>query len=298
MKSQKQRLILIGGVIIPIMFLASGCGDGPKVASDDAAPVSSASGVAKGAAASDNVIIYAVKEKVQKTNDKAPEKQKAVEAMKAEEAENKKAKEVEDDQDFPLFPWPPSESSKTVEIPITFFKNDPSKPTYLRDVDIKLRNAMSESGYDDRRSYFRVPDGFALVTQLEHIKRDGTPRKSNRWGESASETLDSFTWGEYFNALFKPNPGYYRTIAFIVTSKSFSRRDKPVTVDETKDWLQEGKNRLPSSVAKYKFTNDHDITALIYEFKKIESKNLETTRLNINAKTHLEKSNLWSKLRS
>ncbi len=298
MKSQKQYLVLIGGVIVPIMFLASGCGGGSKIASDDATPTSSANVVAKGAADSDNVTIYAVKKRVQKTNGKAPEKQKAVEAMKAEKAEDKKAEKAEDNQDFPRFPWPPHESSKTVNITIAFLKSALPKPIYLRDVDSKLSNAMSESGYEDRKSYFRVPNGFALVTQLEHIKHDGTPRKSNRWGKSASETLDSFTWKEYFNALFKPNPGYYRTIAFIITSESFERRENPVTANEAESWLRKGKNKLPSSVAKDKFTSEHSIIALIYEFEKIESRDLEPKSLDIDGKTHLEKSNLWNKLRS
>jgi hypothetical protein len=292
MESQKQRLVLFGGIIIPIMFLTFGCGGGPKV--KEAATSGDASSAVKEATTSNNVV-YSAKKRVQETkhNIRVEAGGKAFEPL----SEAMSGKEVDAEPDLPSFPWPPSESAKAVEIPFGFLKNTQSKPIYLGDIDKKLRNAMSESGYDDRKSYFRVPNGFALVTQQEHIKPDGTPRKSNRWGAIAPETLDSFTLQEYSNALFKANPGYYRTIAFIVTSESFSQTGKPPTADDINNLLKQGRNRLSSSVAKSKFTNKHYITALIYEFKRTELGAIEPTQLNADAKTHLEKSNLWNKLR-
>jgi hypothetical protein len=295
MESQKQHLVLFGGIIIPIMFLAFGCGGGSKVTDVQKDTTSGDASSAVKEATTSNNVVYPAKKRVQETkhNIRVKAGDKAFEPL----SEAMSGKEVDAEADLPSFPWPPSESAKAVEIPFDFLKNAQSKPIYLGDIDKKLRNAMSESGYDDRKSYFRVPNGFALVTQREHIKPDGTPRKLNRWGTIASETLDSFTLQEYFNFLFKANPGYYRTIAFIITSESFPRTGKPLTADGIDALLPQGRNRLSSSVAKSAFTNKHYITALIYEFKRTELGAIEPIQLNADAKTHLQKSNLWNELR-
>jgi hypothetical protein len=246
MESQKQRLVLFGGIIIPIMLLAFGCGGSPKV-KEATTTSGDASSAVKEATTSNNVV-YSAKKRVQETKHNI-RLEVASEAMSG--------KEVDAEPDLPSFPWPPSESAKSVTIHFDSLENTQSKPIHLEDIDKKLRNAMSESEYDDRKSYFRVPNGFALVTQREHIKPDGTPRKSNRWGAIMPETLDSFTLQEYSNALFKANPGYYRTIAFIVTSESFPRTEKPLTADGIDALLPHGRSRLSSSVAKSEFTNKH-----------------------------------------
>lgn len=65
----------------------------------------------------------------------------------------------------PQFPWPPPKASATENLPNIFFSKVENHVTRLDDVDTKINKALESCGYYDR-SYFVVPDGYALVTRL------------------------------------------------------------------------------------------------------------------------------------
>jgi tetratricopeptide (TPR) repeat protein len=203
-----------------------------------------------------------------------------------------------DSRSYPYLAWPPPKASAVAAIPSKYLRESHTKTTYLRNVDEKLSEALEASGYS-RKSYFAVPDGFAIVTQLEHINADGTPVEKDRWGIIPNvEKLHKFTLQGYFIALFTANPGYYRVIIFVVTSQPFTQSKLTLSPEKAEAWLSEGLNRLPKSIAQLQFTEEYAVTALIYQFKKIESSKIPTLEnpSKISGKLQLEKSKIWFNL--
>ena len=74
-------------------------------------------------------------------------------------------------QPIPAFPWPPPRASTMMNIEDAALRVAGDSTT-LGQVDAELRAALNDAGYVDK-SYFAVPDGFALVTRLEQIDDDG-----------------------------------------------------------------------------------------------------------------------------
>jgi len=190
------------------------------------------------------------------------------------------------------FPWPPPTPSASANIPSKFLLNHDRSTATLKDVAKKLETAFSETGYSDI-SYHPVPDGFALISKLEHFNPDGTPKNPDRWSDRGSIGNIS----SYIKALFTANPGHYRVIAFIVTPKHF-RPEGTASREQAKAWLDNGMSVLPSEISNQLYTADHYCKALIYEFEKpAQGKEpFFKNSSNLSGKDHLEKSNLWSKL--
>jgi hypothetical protein len=171
-------------------------------------------------------------------------------------------------------------------------------PAHLSDVDRKLAAALDSGDYSER-SYYAVPDGFALVTRLEQIEADGTPKKSpDRWTLQV-RPLGKFSLSAYLKALFKATPGFYRIIVFVVTSQSFSQTTTAVSREDAVLWISSGLNTLPVALGEHEFSDEHRCTALIYEFKQPGSG--ASARLDLPSdlpgRTHLEKARLWDALR-
>jgi hypothetical protein len=197
--------------------------------------------------------------------------------------------------ELPPFPWPPPQASATDVVPRTLFQAAGAQPPLLGDVNNRLVAALESSGYVGK-SYFAVPDGFALVTQLEQINADGTSRPvPDRWAANVG-TLHSFSLSEYLKALFTANVGHYRIIVFVLTPHPFSQADAKVSREEALDWIRKGGNQLPSSIAALPFTPDFACTALIYEFEELHAGDTATlvNPSNLTGRDHLTKSNVLS----
>jgi hypothetical protein len=152
-------------------------------------------------------------------------------------------------------------------------------------------------GYVEK-SYYAVPRGYALVTRIERINPDGTPKEvPTRWDIDIGP-LQRFSISDYLEALFAAPPGYFRILVFVVTPFSFGQSDAFVSRKEAMDWLHEGWNRLPENVRSLPFTSDYGCTALIYEFEQHGRD--QAPRLNtpghIPGHTHLIGSGLWDVL--
>lgn len=197
---------------------------------------------------------------------------------------------------LPEFPWPPPRASAETIIPQKFLQKSTDLVAHLGDVDHILVGALDINGYYDK-SYYAVPDGFALVTRLEQISSDGTPKKLPARWELEMGKLRKFSLAEYLRALLTANPGYYRIIVFIVTSHPFSQADAKVSEDQAINWLEGGFERLPSAVSELEFTQEYGCTALVYEFRTA-SGIVPTLALpsHLPGRTHLERANIWSAL--
>lgn len=202
------------------------------------------------------------------------------------------------EKDFPTFPWPPPQASAEVVIPDEFLRNAPGDTPPVSDVEKKLRDALAANGYAER-SYYAVPNGFAMVTRLEQIFEDGRSKDApERWAVDVSP-LRQFTLDTYLKALFTSNPGYYRIIVFIITPVLFETAEQQVSRDEAVKWLRKGLKELPDDVGAGQYSGSHVCTALIYEFEQTArgspAKQRAPSRLA--AKDHLEKAKLWERLK-
>ena len=200
--------------------------------------------------------------------------------------------------EVPQFPWPPPQASATADLSCQRLVPRTGKH-YLKEINERITTALDSSGYTEK-SYFSAPDGFAMVTRLEQIERDGTPKKPPaRWAVEVGP-LQEFSLSTYLNALFTANPGFYRLIVFIVTPHPFSQKKAEVSRDEAMDWLADGLNRLPTSIGDRELTNQYSCTALIYEFEQPEPKKPAALKRpgRLPGRTHLERAQLWNGLGS
>lgn len=196
-----------------------------------------------------------------------------------------------DEPNIPEFELPPPQPSATYNISTDLFDNAQK----LSDIEKVLSGALSSAKYA-RWSYYSVQDGFAIATQLERIDEFGNPFPDmERWNiNSESYKIEKFSLSKYIRALFNASPGYYRCIVFVMSPRLFSYSSKSPSREEAYEWLDNGINRLPRSIGEKHLTKDHTLTAIIYEFKKLEN----SDNVNIivpsrhDGRTHLETTNL------
>jgi hypothetical protein len=167
---------------------------------------------------------------------------------------------------MPSFPFPPPKASAGYILDKEYFEYVPN----LFEVSKILDNTLKACGYLER-SYYKIPEGFALVTRIEKINLDASPCPiPERWNAPHSEDYDDFSIKDYFRSLFKAEVGKYRIIVFLVTSIPFSQTESQMSISDAEKYLKKGYNSLPIEFRLIRFTNDYDCTALIYEFDKIE----------------------------
>ena len=196
---------------------------------------------------------------------------------------------------IPAFPWPPPAAS--AEYPVRNAWVWKGVETKLSDVAERLEAALEAAQFETWR-FSSVPRGFALVTQLEQIKPDGTPRSGTERFRTDLPSLSNMTFVEFLKALAKAPPGHYRVIVFIVSDVPFSSTDQKPTQIDAQQWLMVGLNQLPKAVGRAAYGEGYRTTALIYEFRKL-SKDEPATFVAKSAesgKTHLEKAGIWDGL--
>ncbi len=196
--------------------------------------------------------------------------------------------------DFPDFSWPPPQASASIEIPYIFFKTPNAGVVRLSDVDFKLSSVLFKSGYVEK-SYYSVPNGFAIVTRIEQINNDGSPKPvPERW-LTKIPPLKKFSLELYLYSLFTSNVGYYRVFVFIVTSSPFKQANTTMSREEAIDWLSHGNNKLPLALSKKEYSMNYTCTCLVYEFEQREFK--ENGKLLLPGKltglSHLNSVGIW-----
>jgi hypothetical protein len=197
-----------------------------------------------------------------------------------------------------LFPWPPPAASSMVIL--DDYYNPKHNFKSLGEVDKLIRNALDSTGYPAPH-YFGVPNGFALITQLEQIDDNAVPLDgvARRWSTNISE-MKAFTLTEYLKALITAQPGYYRVIAFIVSSQPFSTTDDRAKFSTIQNWVNKGISSLPKKIKSQKYSDEHQTTVLVYEFLKRKTTDEPSTSIPCRhiAKVHLEKTKILSYLKN
>ena len=169
---------------------------------------------------------------------------------------------------MPAFPWPPPVASAETAVPDNWL---PARGAgTLADVAAALERALGAARFP-KWSYSSVPDGFALVSRIEQIRADGTPSPEPARWSADMPSVASMTLLEFIRALVNAQPGYYRVIVFIVTSRPWPRTGATPTGAEADQWLARGFNRLPESVGLLPYGPAYRTTALVYEFRKVSN---------------------------
>jgi hypothetical protein len=199
--------------------------------------------------------------------------------------------EVEEQEAVPEFPWPPPRASASTTISRELLLGSQEHPK-LGDAVAALDLAFGKAGYGER-SYYSVPDGFAMASRIEQINQDGTAKgPADRWSFEVPP-MRKFSFSAYLTALFRARPGYYRVIVFVVTSHPFSQSSAKVTSEDAGLWVSSGLNALPEAIASRDYTSAHRCTALIYEFKRMETQPAKfVDPSELTGQIHLEKSGL------
>jgi len=165
---------------------------------------------------------------------------------------------------IPSFPWPPPKSSSHIDVQSSFLVS-PSGQTLLKDVASRLEDAFDSAGYVER-SYYAIPGGFAIASQLEQMNDDGTSKDApDRWS-AAIQPQFHFSLGEFIAAIFHAHTGRFRIIVFVVTSRAMTQADSAVPMEEARNWVNQGANKLPSSIGNLVYSDTSSCTALIYEY--------------------------------
>ena len=197
--------------------------------------------------------------------------------------------------ELPKFPIPYPKPSTLDILPKTAFQ----KCETLGDIDNILSKTLNRCDYY-RKSYFQIPNGFALVTRLEKFNEDGSPKPDNeRWVDIGNNNNSNlFSIKDYLKSLFTARPGHYRCIAFLISDQIFFSKNDIIKSEKAQAWINEGGLKLTDELFEMKVNSNYDVIALIYEFKKLEHTNEAKliSPSNIQGKTHLRKSNILAYL--
>jgi hypothetical protein len=198
------------------------------------------------------------------------------------------------------FPWPPPRSSALVRIPSDYFIQA-NGGSSLGSVATKLERALEQAGYRELQFYAipgdSVPSGFALVTPLEQINEDASPKvEPDRWIPTSTSPRMTSLW-EYITTAIRGNPGQYRVIVFLTTSRAVRQDSAGVTKSTAAAWQSGGWNSPPDWLWNVPYTSAHRTTALIYEFAQTSIGSEPSIRPSrVRGSAHLYRAGIWPAL--
>ncbi len=203
-----------------------------------------------------------------------------------------------EEEGFPQFPWPPPKASAFAKLPRSEIIPSGLSLPQLNDAAHRLEQALDVAGYDQRR-YYAIPGGFALVTQIEQMRSDGTPKSApDRWSVPVphAKVVDLKS---YLLALLTKPVGHYRVIAFVVTDRLIKQGEASLSEEEARGWTRDGGMGLPQEIATIPYSDTHEVGALIYEFEKKQDEAAVLIQQSLlTGKTHLERSGILKALKS
>ena len=197
---------------------------------------------------------------------------------------------------LPDFPWPPPLPSARLVMPDSLFRSPASPEPTLSAVGARLTAALAEATYNEY-SYYRVPNGFALVARLERISAEGTPMPEEfRFLQPGSQ--EPFSFASYIRQLFFAPEGFYRQIVFVVTDQPFAATGNKLDPAAAAKLLSHGVDRLSGDYDIAPFTAAHRVSALIYEFSKgpRERDVSMLTPGRLGARMHLDRAGIYPAL--
>jgi HEAT repeat protein len=185
---------------------------------------------------------------------------------------------------LPPFPWPPPrythKATAGLDFPREILGND---DTTLGAIYTKLFRALRNVDPNFESGLFAAPGGFVMLARLERVNADGTPLPGDlHW---VYGTLPPQSFSDYLGRLFFEKPGYFREVAFVVTSENNFGYGSESLPD-----LQSGGTELPDDLAQSPFKGK-SFYALIYSMERHSGGGLSPFD-TLSAIIHLEKSGL------
>lgn len=166
---------------------------------------------------------------------------------------------------LPEFPWPPPPYSTRLRLDRALLVAAQPTPSN-GSVAARMERALAANGYNEV-SYYAVPDGFAMVTQIERIDPDAAPAAEQRWSTQIDPvSLIPFSLDAYLKALFGKDGDTFRVIVFTFTPTPFTTGAQPVPPGVAMAWVEKGATALPAALAIRPYGDDTVCTALVYEF--------------------------------
>lgn len=167
---------------------------------------------------------------------------------------------------LPEFPWPPPPYSTRLKLDRALLVATQPAPTN-GSVAARMEQALAANGYT-LVSYYAVPDGFALITQVERMDPDAASAAEQRWSTQIDPVkLIPFSLDAYINALLGKNGDSFRVIVFAFTPTPFTTGGQAIPPAQAMAWVEKGATALPATLAAQPYGNDTVCTALVYEFR-------------------------------
>lgn len=202
---------------------------------------------------------------------------------------------LRENPDFKRFLWPMPRASAIAFLPNDLFGTEKIS---LADVGKSLEAALGRHGF--RYSYFYVPLGFALVTDIEQIADDGsTLEGEQRYSKFPAIASAGFSVAEYFNLLVRAPVGKYRGIVFVVAGLPGSTIEMHFARDDYASLSRLGNHALPAFYYGVPFSHDYEVEAYIYVFQgRGDSQAWALDQSALTGEAHLEKAKLLKELQS
>lgn len=195
------------------------------------------------------------------------------------------------------FDWPPPAPSSYVAVPRTLVFAEPSGNERLGDVSEILESALIDLGFR-QFGYMSVGcDGFALITQMERIRRDGSSSSARRFDLPNSANSQGFNLASFIKQLIGARPGFYRQVVFVSTSRTINS-DQFQTSPDGPFKPPANDTSLPIFLRGQDLSPEHSLFALVYEFQLDEggeeARQLSPSRLD--AQRHLDQMGIYEEL--
>ena len=192
---------------------------------------------------------------------------------------------------MPKLDWPPPQASARLLLDRKDL--DPNRElATLGDVADRLRKALRTAGYEDI-GFYSVPEGFALVTRVEQMSKDGSPLPgSERFNPHIEPKWDSL-WS-YVRAVLFATRGYFRMYMILVTSAPIYSDDERLPFDASLHLASGGAIDLPDDMRAKPYTTGHRCAVLIYEFHQPTEDHEPNVNVpsTLSAWIHLERSGI------
>lgn len=197
----------------------------------------------------------------------------------------------------PSFPLPPPRPSAWKELPLGKLKAAHKGNITLGELGSQLQKAFARAGYNQLSFYSTAPQGFAIVTGVEQMTVDGSPKTEDRFSVKISAPR-LFSLSSYLQALLGPSKGHFRIVAVVVSPMPLTYTPEPASLRHSIDWLWGGMTRLPDTIAKRPLTSEYTCTALVYEFVQPSAFTEAVLRVpgSLSAEEHLAKGGVWQNL--
>ncbi|MEM7766346.1 MAG: hypothetical protein AAF253_02535 [Pseudomonadota bacterium] len=197
------------------------------------------------------------------------------------------------------FDWPPPEPSARIEIPRALVMGGLGEGgASVNRIQIRVQNALESAGYLDQAFYTIGCDGFAIITRMEQIDRNGRPLAEGVRFTTPGDT-EQWSLSGYLTRLFYAPPGFYRQIILAGTDEVYDPNalaDAPDEDDLQAVFTAGSGTRLDIAPGE-DWGAGHKLHALIYEFETQGTRNVKQRRPSpIPAERHVVEAGIYQDL--